>query len=208
MVIFSILWIPVILLFLYAISNDENRRESRGKILSVLGGCIFAIGSSLSGPILSENSTGFMHWLFGFVDVVAIPVLVPLGCIWLLSRWYKNSKYIKYSEFALLWLILPAVFRGIQKSAQPDAISLIIVPLLWSCLAISIPFLAGKAKDEIGIKEIAAATGAIILPFIGTTAYWGLFVKFYIPGLICSSICIICMIWALMSIGKHKTKTF
>lgn len=178
MILFSILWIPTLYLFVNALQKPRDL-EKKGFVLAILGGCLTGIFYFFFPNLLSSGAFGFMRWLHGFVDVVALPVLIPLLFRYILQIRYKHQKYLEIAQFVLIWLIPVSLVKSIQWNINKDFILLVLTPLLWSAQGIGIPYLLNRAAEEIGFISFLFYTLAFMLPFGAVTLYWSAFSKMY-----------------------------
>ena len=139
-------------------------------------GSITAILQFLLGYIVSPGGFGFSRWLFGFVDIVSLPVLIPLLIYTVLFIFRGFSGDADFANFALLWLIPVAALRAISWSALSDPILLVIVPVLWIALAVGIPFFINLMMSRfIWYTAIPLILCILILPVVAAGAYWAFF---------------------------------
>ena len=172
MSIFCLLWVAMFYLFRRAFVGGSGS----GGVWALLLGSITAILQFLLGYLVSPGGFGFSRWLFGFIDIVSLPVLVPLVLCALLYFVRGFSGDADFANFALLWLIPFAALRAIGWSSTNDAILLIAVPLLWTALAVGIPFLINQLADNFRwYTAILFILCILLLPAIATSAYWAFF---------------------------------
>jgi hypothetical protein len=81
-----------------------------------------------------------------------------------------------FANFALLWLIPVGALRALSWSALNDPILLIVVPLLWTALAVGISFFINWMVNgfNVGIT-FASIFGIILLPVTAAATYWAFF---------------------------------
>jgi hypothetical protein len=197
MILFSILYIPALYLFVEALQQPKDR-EKKGMILAIFGGSLIGVLAFFFPRLVPEGSFGFLRWFHGFIDVIALPVLIPLLFRYLLQIRYKHQNYIEISQFILLWLIPLALVKSIQWNVHKDGILLVLTPGLWGALSIGIPWLLEKAEEEIGFLSFIAAATAVLLPLCATTAYWAWFSKFYIVAVPTTMVSFIPGVWYLI----------
>jgi hypothetical protein len=92
------------------------------------------------GTFVNAGGFGFSRWLSGFVDIVGLPVLLPLIVYALLILFRVLSGTVDFVNFTLLWLIPIGILRAVSWSAGNDPVLLVLVPLLWTAAAVGIPF--------------------------------------------------------------------
>jgi hypothetical protein len=152
-------------------------------VWALLLGSITAILQFLLGYLVSPGGCGFSRWFFGFIDIVSLPVLVPLILYSLLYFVRGFSGDADFENFALLWLIPFAALRAIGWSSTNDAILLIAVPLLWTALAVGIPFFINRLADNLRwYTAIAFILCIMLLPVIAAGSYWAFFSQHTLLG--------------------------
>jgi len=172
MSIFCLLWIPLFYLFRRAFVGGG----SSGSVWALLLGSITAILQFLLGYLVSPGGFGFSRWFFGFIDIVSLPVLVPLFLYALLNFVRGLSGDADFANFALLWLIPFAALRAIGWSSTNDTILLIAVPLLWTALAVGIPFFIDWMTDNFRwYTAVISIICILLLPAAAASSYWAFF---------------------------------
>jgi hypothetical protein len=172
MSVFCLLWVPVFFLFRRTITGGTGG----GGVWALLLGSITAILQFFLGYFISPGGFGFSRWLFGFIEIVSLPVLIPLILYALLYVFRGLSGSADFTNFALLWLIPVAALRAIGWGPTNDTILLISVPLLWTALAVGIPFFINwTANNFRWYTLIISFLCILILPVSAATAYWAFF---------------------------------
>ncbi|MDR2942541.1 MAG: hypothetical protein LBV17_08130 [Treponema sp.] len=171
MSIFCLLWVPLFFLLRRTFIGGGS-----GGVWALLLGSITALLQFFLGYWLSPGGFGFSRWLFGFVEIVSLPVLVPLILYALLYFLRGLSGSADFANFALLWLIPVAALRAIGWGPTNDVILLISVPLLWTALAVGIPFFINWTANNFRWYTVTISVLCImILPVSAATAYWAFF---------------------------------
>jgi hypothetical protein len=169
--IFCLLWVPLFFLFRRTFIGGGG-----GGVWALLLGSITAILQFFLGYLVRPGGFGFSRWLFGFVEIVSLPVLFPLTLYALLYVFRGLSGGADFANFALLWLIPVAALRAIGWGASNDTILLVSVPLLWTALAVGIPFFINwTANNFRWYSVIISFLCILILPVSAATAYWAFF---------------------------------
>jgi len=172
MSIFCLLWMPLFYLFRRAFTGGGGS----GSVWALLLGSITAILQFLLGYLVSPGGFEFSRWFFGFVDIVCLPVLVPLFLYALLYFVRGLSGDPDFANFALLWLIPFAGLRAIGWSSSNDVILLVAVPLLWTALAVGIPFFINWMINNFRWYTAAISILCILLlPMVAASSYWAFF---------------------------------
>jgi hypothetical protein len=170
MVIFCLLWVPLFYLFRRTFSGGGSG------VWALLLGSITAIIQFFLGYFVSPGGFGFSRMLFGFIDIVSLPVITPL-LVYLAILFFKGfSGDIDFANFALLWLIPVGALRALSWSSTNDPILLIMAPLLWTALAVGIPFFINMMLNNFRWYVTAfSILCMILLPLLACLTYWAFF---------------------------------
>jgi hypothetical protein len=110
------------------------------------------------------------------VDIVSLPVLIPLLVYVIFIVFRVFSTGADFANFALLWIIPVAALRAISWSSQSDPLLLVIVPLLWTSIATGIPFFINCImRNSRWYAAVPSGLAILVLPFLAATAYWAFF---------------------------------
>ncbi|MDR0877708.1 MAG: hypothetical protein LBN21_06620 [Treponema sp.] len=170
---FCLLWIPLFYLFRRSISGGE---AGSGGVWALLLGSLTAITRFFIGTFVNAGGFGLSRWIGGFVDIVGLPVLLPLIVYTLLVLFRILSGAVDFANFALLWLIPVGALRAVSWSAGNDPILLVLVPLLWTAAAVGIPFFIKLILNMMRWWVIVPCTlGILALPLTISTAYWAFY---------------------------------
>jgi hypothetical protein len=171
MSLFCLLWIPLFYFFRRSISG-----ESGGGVWALLLGSLMAVFQFFLGNLVNPGGFGFSRWLSGFVDIVSLPVLVPLAVYALLVLFRAFSGSPDFANFILLWFIPVSVLRAVSWSALNDPLLLVVTPLLWTALAVGIPFFIGLLiRHSRWYSFLLSLLCIPALPLAAAAAYWALF---------------------------------
>ncbi|MDR1575106.1 MAG: hypothetical protein LBS37_03790 [Treponema sp.] len=176
---FCLLWVPLLYLFRHSITAEGGA----GGVWALLLGSLTAIFQFFLGSLVDPGAFGFSRWLYGFVDVIALPVLVPFAVYLLLILCRALSGPPDFAHFILLWLIPVAALRAVSWSSLNDPLLLVIAPLLWTALAVGIPFFTGFIIRRFRwYIVIPSGLCAAALPLAAASSYWALFSQRPVPG--------------------------
>jgi hypothetical protein len=195
------LWVP----FFYLLRRSFCGDNSSGSVWALLLGSITAIIQFFLGNLVSPGGFGFSRWLFGFVDIVSLPVLIPLFICFLMFLFRGFSGNAGFANFTLLWLIPVGAFRALSWSSYSEPILLVAVPLLWTALAVGIPFFINwMAKNTRWYTIIISILCILILPLMAASAYWAFFSQQTLLGFILFFVTLIPMAFSLaLDIRRH-----
>ncbi|MDR0290349.1 MAG: hypothetical protein LBI06_05375 [Treponema sp.] len=176
--LFCLLCIPLI----YFLRKPASARAGSAVWALPLGGLI-AIAQYFIGPLFAPSGFGFSLWLGGFIDIAALPVLLPIAVCLLFTMLRIVPSSVDYASFTLLWLIPLAIIRSMNSLSSP--IPLVLVPSLWIAQAVGIHFFINKIVNNPRLSvRIPSVMAVIALPIIATTSWWAFFAQRTLPGLI------------------------
>ncbi|MDR1444518.1 MAG: hypothetical protein LBI94_06530 [Treponema sp.] len=173
MSLFCLLWLPLFYLFWRSVSPAGQ--SGYGGVWALLLGSVAGLFQFFYGAFIGPGGFGLSRWLSGCVDLVAVPVLLPLLVYLAMIAFRLNSGTSDFTGFALLWIIPMGALRAISWGAQADPILLVLLPLLWTAIAGGIPFLGSIVLRGPWPLRIAAALAALALSPLAATVYWAFF---------------------------------
>jgi len=160
--------------YLFRRSTEES--NSSGGIWALLLGSIIALIQFFLGDLISPGGFGISRWVSGLVDIVVLPVMIPLFLYFFLVLFKIVMGTADFTNFTLLWLIPGAGIRAVSWSSANDPVLLVLVPVLWTAMAVGIPlfirFIMVSYKWSIKIPSILAI---LCLPFMAATAWWAFY---------------------------------
>jgi len=172
MTFFCLLWVPLF----YLLRRSLNGEGSSGGVWALLLGSITAIIQFLLGYILSPGGFGYSRLLFGFVEIVSVPVLIPFIMYLLISVFRGFSSNADFADFSLLWLIPVGALRALSWSSMNDPILLVMAPLLWTALAVGISFFINWMTASFNfLFALISILCIFILPISAAATYWAFF---------------------------------
>jgi hypothetical protein len=189
MSLFCFLWMPLFYLFWSALAPKRN--TGLGGIWALLLGSLLGLGLFFFGPLVEPGGFDLSRWISGFVDLVSVPVLLPLLLYGLLCCFGISRTWVNAANFALLWLIPDLAIHTVSWSIQNQPFLLVLVPLLRTALAVGIPFLGSLMTTRNPGLILAAILGIIGLPLAGTTSYWTFFCQNPVLGYVFFGITVI-----------------
>jgi hypothetical protein len=171
MTFFCLLWVPLFYLLHRALTG-----EGAGSVWALLLGSIIAIIQFFLGNFINPGGFGFSRWLFGFIDIVSIPVLVPFIAFFVMYIFHGFSSNVDFSNFTLLWLIPVGALRALSWSSMNDPILLVMAPLLWTSLAVGISFFIIRITNSYNpFFTFIFILCIIIMPAAAAGVYWAFF---------------------------------
>lgn len=179
MTFFCLLWVPLF----YLLRRSFSQGSSSGSVWALLLGSITAIIQFFLGDLVSPGGFGFSRWLFGFIDIVSLPVLVPLLICFLMLLFRGFSGEADFTNFTMLWLIPVAALRALSWSSENGPLLLVAVPLLWTAIAVGIPFFINWMMNNFRWYIAAISILCILLlPIAAASAYWAFFSQYTALG--------------------------
>ena len=181
MTFFCFLWIPLFYFFWRSIRAGS----SSGWVWALIAGSVAALLQFFAGPLVTPGGFGFSRWLSGFVDIVALPALAPLAVFSLLFFLKLIPDDADFTGFALLWLIPGAATRSLTWGyIQHDPIVLVLVPFLWTAIAVGVPFFVNIIMSGRPAFIVLACHAILFVPFIAATSWWAFFSQQTILGFV------------------------
>jgi len=172
MTYFCLLWVPLFYLLRRSLVGGGG---SSGSVWALILGSLTAIIHFLLGYIFTPGGFGFSRWLFGFFEIVSMPVLLPFIAYFVMYM-FGGFSDADFANFTLLWLIPVGAFRSSSWSSMDDPILLVMTPMLWTALAVGISFLINWMVNSYNVFfSVLAVLCMIILPAAAATAYWAFF---------------------------------
>jgi hypothetical protein len=182
MSLFCLFWTPLVLL-LWVSLNSESRGNSGGILAFVLGSLISVLHYLFYPPI---NGAGFglSLWSFALINIVLIPVVLPFLLFVLLAipGFFKGKA--DTAKFVFFALIPAGIIRAIGWSAQNDPLYLVLVPLLWTMLALGISFFARLVRESSFPWIIPLLLVILLMPLIAAAVFWAFYGQMSMAGFI------------------------
>jgi len=195
MYIFSFLWVPLFYLFRRSISGAGGV----GGVWALILGSVTAVFQFFLGDLVDGGGFGLSRWMSAFVDVVGLPVLIPLLVYTVFIAFRLFSGNIDFANFILIWLIPVAGVKALGWGSHRSPLLLLIVPLLWTALAVGISlFINGIIRYFRWYVVFFAGLGIIALPAAAITAYWAIFSQQTMLGYLLFSVALIPMLVSVL----------
>ena len=129
------------------------------------------------GNLTEGEGFGLSRWLSGCIDIVALPVLLPLFIYLLLVCFRIVSGNVDFAGFALLWLIPCGAIRALSWSSIGDPILLVLVPVLWTAIAVGMSFFIDIIRKGLRLVIFPAFIAMLIVPFAAACSYWAFYAQ-------------------------------
>ena len=169
---FCFLWVPLFYFFRRSFSTGCGA----GAVWALILGSITAFFQFFFGNLVNPGGFGFFRWLYGFVDIVSLPVLLPFLVYSILVYFKLISEKTDFANFALLWIMPTAAFRALSWSVLRDPVLLVLVPVMWTALAVGIQFFMELITEYTRWYVIFFSVLCIcLLPAAAAAAYWAFF---------------------------------
>ena len=172
--VFCLLWMPLFYLFWRTVAENDS---PAGGVWALIAGSLVAMIQFFLGNLTEPGGFGVSRWVSGFVDIVALPVLAPILIYLFLAGFKIVSGTIDFANFTLLWLIPGAAIRTLSWSSLNDPILLILVPLLWTAIAVGISFFIGIIQKSRLIVIIPSVLAILVIPFAAVCSYWAFYTQ-------------------------------
>jgi hypothetical protein len=175
MSLFCLLWTPLFYLFRKAVISEGN--AGFGGVWALLLGSVWALTRFFLGSLVDPGGFGLSRWINACIDIVSLPAVLPLAVYFLFLCLRIVSDSADFTGFTLLWLIPEGVMRAVSWSAQRDPALLVLVPVLWTAIAVGIPFFIRIIPETRNFGIVLAVLGALALPFLAAAVYWAFFAQ-------------------------------
>jgi hypothetical protein len=197
------LWVPLVLLFW----SSPDTGSSGGKGVGVLGALVFGtlagVTHYVAGSFIKPLDFGLSRWFFSLVDIVLLPVVLPL-LVFLLFSLFRLFAGMESVKFVLFWLIPEGILRSIGWSAEGDPVFLVLVPLLWTSLVLGLVFFAGLFRELSGWMKILSCCAVPFLLFLGASCFWAFYGQRYFLGW---GLLVLTAIPGLIRVGKFFSRS-
>ena len=209
MLFFCLLWILLFYFFRRSIANAGTAACTDGIVWALPLGVANAFLNFFTGVLIMPGGFGFSRWMSGFMDIVCLPVLVPLAVCLLLIAFRVLPGNVDITGFIMLWLIPLSVLRSISWSLPGIPVMLVLVPILWTALATGIPILLACAKQFSRWYVIVPVTlGIAALPVTAATSWWAFYCHIKLTGyLLLIATLIPVTVWTIVSLVQLKRKS-
>ena len=174
MSVFCLLWMPLFYLFWRAVTGSNS---SAGGVWALIAGSIIALAQFFLGGLVDPGGFGLSRWVSGCIDIITLPAMIPLFVYFILVSFKIISGTVDFANFALLWLIPAGAMRALSWSAQGDPILLVFVPLLWTAIAVGVPFFINILRNCHILVIFPVSLGILIIPFAATSSYWAFYAQ-------------------------------
>ena len=169
---FCLLWIPAFYFYRRSISGAKTGKG----VWALLLGCAAVLVRYFSGPLVTAGSLGLSRWLSGFIDIVSLPVIVPLVIALLLVKKRVFPDNLDYAGFTLLWLAPLGLYFSIDRTSLYSPVILVLAPLLWTVQALGMSFFIGFIfKYRRWYVTASAILAAAAQSLIACTSWWAFY---------------------------------
>ncbi|MDR1411370.1 MAG: hypothetical protein LBI91_04105, partial [Spirochaetaceae bacterium] len=125
--------------------------------------------------LVKTGGFGFSLWVYALADIVLIPVLPPFLLFALLSVLGFFKDRADPAGFVLFALIPAGVIRAAGWSGQDSPLYLVVIPLLWTSLALGISFLARLALESFFPRVIPLLAAILVTPLAAAACFWAFY---------------------------------
>ena len=171
---FCLLWLPLFYLFWRSVIKDNS---SAGGVWALLGGSIISIIQFFLGSLVEPGGFGLSRWVSACVDIVTLPALLPILICFLLVAVKIIAGTTDFTSFTLLWLIPGGAIRALSWSHLNDPTLLVLVPILWTAIAVGVPFFINFIKSGLIFAIIASILAMLVIPLAAASSYWAFYTQ-------------------------------
>jgi hypothetical protein len=196
MSLFCLLWMPLFYLFRHSLSREDT---PSGGVWALLLGSIVGLVQFFLGNLVDPGGFGLSRWAGACIDIIALPAVLPflVYLLFITIRFFSGP--FDFANFALLWLIPGAAIRAVSWSAENAPILLVLAPLLWTAIALGIPFFIDLILRSSRWYALASLGLAILaLPLTAAAAWWAFYSQKFSIGIFLFVLSIIPMLISLI----------
>jgi hypothetical protein len=206
--LFCLLWTP--LFYFFWVSLRPPKTDSPGEAWGLLLGSAFALVRFTTGPWIFPGEFGFSRWLSALVDTVGLPALMPFLFFVLFSvfRIIPSIREGDPAGFALLWLIPEGILRSVNRAGRHDPLFLTLVPMLWTAVAVGIPFFTRLIPNgNRWLRTVLAVPGIAALSLAAVSCYWAFFCRHLLWGWILLAVTLMPQVFSI-GLSLHRVKKY
>ena len=170
--LFCLLWITLFYLFWRSINAEDT---VSGELWAFICGSIVAIVHFYFGRLIDPGGFGFHRWLSGAIDIVSLPVVLPLIISFIIFKAGLFKGTANIVNFSLVWLVPGTIIKAISWSSLNDPLLLVVVPILWAAIAVGVPFFIAIIQDSRSYVIVLAILAILIIPLAAASSYWALY---------------------------------
>jgi hypothetical protein len=171
---FCLLWVPLFYLFWRSVSGNNT---VAGGVWAILVGSIVAMIQFFLGNFVDPGGFELSRWISGCIDIVTLPALAPIVIYFFLISFKFVSGEPDFTNFTLLWLIPSAALRALSWSSLRDPLLLVLVPVLWTAIAVGVSFFINIILKSRLLVIIPSFLVILIIPFAASCSYWAFFAQ-------------------------------
>jgi len=146
--------------------------------LALLLGCVAVFARYLAGPLVNAGGLGLLRWLSGFIDIVSLPVIVPVVVTLLLVKKRIYPENMDYAGFILLWLVPLGLYFSVDKSSLYSPLVMVLVPLLWTTQTLGVSFFISCIfKYRRWYVTVPFILLAAFMPLAAATSWWAFYAQ-------------------------------
>jgi len=136
------------------------------------------------GNLVDPGGFGLSRWISACIDIIVLPALAPILVYFFLIAFKFVSGEADFTNFALLWLIPSAGIRALSWSSSGDPLLLALAPVLWTAIAVGIPFFINIILNSRPLVIISSLLVIIIIPLAASCSYWEFYAQRTYLGLL------------------------
>ena len=172
MTIFCFLWMPLFYFFWRSVTGND---VYAGGLLALLAGSVVTFIQFFLGSFIEPGGFGFSRWVSGYIDIVGLPALLPIFVYLVLIVLRLIPGTVNFANFALLWLIPCAAIRALGWISSGDPILLVLVPVLWTAIAVGLSFFIELIQTGRILAIISSSLGILVIPYTAASSYWAFY---------------------------------
>jgi hypothetical protein len=197
MILFCILWTPLILLL--RLSRNAKNNGTSGRVVALFLGSAVSVLHQLFYPSSSAAGFGLSLWLYALINIVLIPAVLPFLVFAFLSvlGFFKDGA--DPAQFVLFSLIPAGIIRAAAWNVRHDPLYLVLVPLLWTALALGVVFFARLVRKRSFPRIISLLSAPLLLSLIAAGSFWAFYRQIPAAGFILLAVLLVPSVIALVT---------
>jgi hypothetical protein len=169
---FCMFWTPLVLFFW----NSLNTREhgNFGGLWAFILGILVSVFHYLFYPFVKASGFGLSLWFHTLIDIVSVPAVLPLLVFALFTVLRLPGTGADPAKFVLTALIPAGVLRAIGWSGQNAPLYLVLIPLIWTMLALGVSFFTRLVFRNFLLWLITLLSVIVLAP-LAATVFWAFY---------------------------------
>jgi hypothetical protein len=198
---FCVFWTPLVLFFWNSLNMREHK--SSGGLLAFVLGTLLSVFHYLFYPLVKASGFGLFLWFHTLIDIVSVPAVLPLLVFALLTFLRLPGVGADPAKFVLTALIPAGILRAIGWGGQNAPLYLVLVPLIWTMLVLSVSFFVRLVFRNFPLWLITLLSVIVLAP-AAATVFWAFYGQMPFTGFLLLAPLSILSLIALITTGLAR----